>query len=258
MFDLVSGKVERPFQDRKLAPTLVSMAGHLFVATIVAVSLLSVTHELPPVPDMMAFVAPPPLPPPAPPPPAALHQSASAVGHIAIEEMPAPRAIAAPLTAPPAIAQESEAPETTDLSAQDGVEGGVAGGVAGGIVGGLVGGLVGGTLPIASPPPAPSPPAGPVHIGGLIKAPELIHKVQPTYPDLAVAARLGGVVILEATVGADGQVDSVRVLVSQNRLFDRAAIDAVKQWQYSPLVLNGTSVPFVLTVTVNFSVRQSP
>jgi outer membrane biosynthesis protein TonB len=38
-------------------------------------------------------------------------------------------------------------------------------------------------------------------------------------------------------------------------LLDKAAADAVKQWRYKPLVLNDVPVPFVLTVTINFSSR---
>jgi periplasmic protein TonB len=59
-------------------------------------------------------------------------------------------------------------------------------------------------------------------------------------------------VILEATVGADGTVDHVRVLRSEP-LLDNAAVDAVKQWRYSPLHLNGRAQPFILTVTVSFN-----
>ena len=76
------------------------------------------------------------------------------------------------------------------------------------------------------------------------------------YPHIAVLAKLSGVVILEATVGVDGGVMSTRVLQSRGPL-DKAALDAVKRWQYSPLVLNGIPTPFVLTVTLNFSLARS-
>ena len=98
---------------------------------------------------------------------------------------------------------------------------------------------MGGLLPpLPAPLPAPAPAPGPVRIGGQIKAPALLHRVEPVYPDVAVLAKLTGVVVLEATVGVDGKVMAVRVLQSRGPL-DRAAIDSVKQWQYSPLVLNG-------------------
>jgi TonB family protein len=61
-------------------------------------------------------------------------------------------------------------------------------------------------------------------------------------------------VILEAVVSTDGCVESITVLRSPHRLLERAAIDALRQWQYSPLVLNGTPVSFILTVTFSFKV----
>ena len=50
---------------------------------------------------------------------------------------------------------------------------------------------------------------------------------------------------------ARGQVEDVRILRSAP-LFDEAAVDAVKQWSYRPLLLNGVPTPFIVTVTLNF------
>jgi periplasmic protein TonB len=58
-------------------------------------------------------------------------------------------------------------------------------------------------------------------------------------------------VIIEATIGSDGRVQNARVLRSIP-LLDDAALDAVKQWQYVPTLLNGVPVPVVMTVTVQF------
>ena len=127
-----------------------------------------------------------------------------------------------------------------------GVEGGVPGGVEGGVPGGVVGGIVGG-LPQEAPPPA----AKLVRVGGQIKTPKLLKKVDPVYPELAKQARAGALIILEATVDATGHVQEVRVLRSAP-LFDEAAVEAVKQWAYRPLLLNGVPTPFIVTVTLNF------
>ena len=89
-----------------------------------------------------------------------------------------------------------------------------------------------------------------------MQAPALVKRVEPVYPDLALLAKATGIVILEATVNADGTVESVRVLRSV-KLLDQAAIEAVKHWKYSPLVLNGVPTPFVLSVTLNFSVKDT-
>ena len=156
------------------------------------------------------------------------------------------------IEAPAEIAPEVNRVATT--GAQGGVEGGVEGGVAGGIVGGIPGGVV--PPPPPPPPPAPAPRA-PVHVGGQITVPALVKRVEPTYPELASSAQLTGIVILEATVGTDGCVESVKVLRSRHPFLDRASVDALKQWQYSPLVLNGIKTPFVVTVTFNFSVQHS-
>jgi periplasmic protein TonB len=105
-----------------------------------------------------------------------------------------------------------------------------------------------------APPPLPPPPAKPKRVGGELQAPALIHRVEPDYPGVAVSAKVGGTVILEATVNEAGAVTDVTVLRSIP-LLDKAAIKAVRQWRYQPLELNGQPVPFILVVTVTFSLR---
>jgi len=92
----------------------------------------------------------------------------------------------------------------------------------------------------------------PVRVGEGIRAPTQIRKVQPIYPPIAQAARVQGIVILEATIGVDGRVADARILRSVP-LLDQAAIDAVRQWEYSPTLLNGKPVPVVMTVTQTFN-----
>ena len=131
---------------------------------------------------------------------------------------------------------------------------GVEGGVAGGTLGGIVGGLIDAPPPPPPPPPAPAAPQQPVRIGGQISAPELLQRVEPVYPEIAVIAKVTGTVILEAVVATDGTVESVKVL-RPVKFLEQAAIDAVRQWRYKPLILNGVPTPFVLTVTLTFSIR---
>ena len=76
----------------------------------------------------------------------------------------------------------------------------------------------------------------------------------PPLPPLAQQARVQGVVIIEARVDENGNVSDTRLLRSIP-LLDQAAVDAVKQWQYTPTLLNGAAVPVVMTVTINFSLR---
>src|SRR5947208_484661 len=84
---------------------------------------------------------------------------------------------------------------------------------------------------------APPPPA-PVRAGGASKSPAPGKHVDPIYPPIAQTARVQGIVILEATIGVDGRVTDVKVLKSVP-LLDQAALDAVRQWTYTPTTLNG-------------------
>ena len=146
-----------------------------------------------------------------------------------------------------------EAPK--EIKPETGIEAGFesnVGGVEGGIPGGVVGGITGG-IPEAPPPPPP-PPTQPVRVGGNIKTPTKVKDIKPVYPPIAQSARVQGVVIIEATIGADGSVQNARVLRSIP-LLDQAALDAVKQWQFTPTLLNGVPVPVIMTVTVQFTLQ---
>lgn len=78
----------------------------------------------------------------------------------------------------------------------------------------------------------------PVRAVGEIKLPKLIKKIDSVYPEIAKQARVEGIVMVEVTITGNGIVQSVRVLRSI-LLLDQAAIDAVKQYQYEPMVIGG-------------------
>ena len=63
-----------------------------------------------------------------------------------------------------------------------------------------------------------------------------------------------GIVIIEATIGPDGNVRDARILRSIP-LLDDAALQAVRQWQFEPTLLNGVPTPVIMTVTVNFRLQ---
>jgi TonB family protein len=90
-----------------------------------------------------------------------------------------------------------------------------------------------------------------VRVGGQIKPPTKIKDVQPVYPAIARSARVAGAVTIEATIGPDGKVIDATV-VRSIPLLDQAALDAVRQWEYTPTLLNGVPVPVLVTVTINF------
>jgi TonB family protein len=89
-------------------------------------------------------------------------------------------------------------------------------------------------------------------VGGDIKPPTRTKYVAPLYPQMARTAGVSGIVILEATIGPDGHVTELKVVRSQP-LLDQAAIEAVRQWEYTPTLINNTPVSVVMTVTVNFT-----
>jgi protein TonB len=95
-----------------------------------------------------------------------------------------------------------------------------------------------------------------VRIGGRLAPPKVVRRVEPVYPLLAVSARLSAIVILEAEVDERGRVRAVKVLRG-HPLLDEASIEAVRQWRYQPLLLNGEPTAFILTVTVAFNLRAS-
>src|SRR5262249_25097918 len=171
--------------------------------------------------------------PPPPPPPAAA-------------QAPKPQLDVNPAAAP----VEAPAEIKPETGVESGVKG-VVGGVEGGVVGGVSGGIVGGVSEAPAPPP---PPAPPTRGRGSIKAPQKIKDVKPTYPAIAQSARVQGVVIIEATIGPNGQVQEAKVLRSIP-LLDQAALDAVRQWVFTPTLLNGVPVPVIMTVTVNFTLQ---
>ena len=92
----------------------------------------------------------------------------------------------------------------------------------------------------------------PVRVGGVVKEPTVIKMTPPIYPPLASRARVSGLVVLEATLTAQGTVEQIRV-ISGHPLLIEAAIECVKQWQYEPTYLNGIAVPVILTAKVHFN-----
>jgi len=128
-------------------------------------------------------------------------------------------------------------------------------GVDGGVIGCCdIGGVIS-SGDLVVPPQPPPQPKDPVHVGGQISPPKKLTHVTPIYPPIALAARKEGLVILEALIGEDGSVRDVRVL-RPAPLFEEAAIAAVRQWRFSPTLLNGEPVPIVMTVTVGFTLER--
>ena len=230
MFDLYTGNL-RHMPHRTAFPILVSSGVQGTALAAVALMSFLVATELPAVPDVLAFVAelPAATPPPPPPPPRVA---------TAEPQLPPPNPAAAPIEAPAEITPEPVVLASNDFA---------------GVEGGLVTGVVGSVPALVEAPPPPPPPPKPelVRIGGQVQAPALTKRVEPVYPAIAQLAAIDGIVILEAIVDEQGHVQSVKVLRG-HALLAKAATDAVEQWEYEPLKLNGTPTPFQLTVSLWF------
>jgi protein TonB len=176
---------------------------------------------------------------------------------------PPPPALRAPLRRPvevrPTPSHELVAPPETavggrekglDLGLEGGVPDGMPGGVEGGVDGGIVGGIIGDLPQVTA-----APPVEPVRIGGLVRPPRRINYVAPEYPVLAQRARMRGVVIVEAIIGADGKVKEAKILRGIPML-DEAALTAVRRWVYTPTLIRGVPAPVVMAVTVTFDLTN--
>jgi TonB family protein len=113
------------------------------------------------------------------------------------------------------------------------------------------------------PPPVEPPRVEqPAHQGkrplkmseGVLQA-QLIFRVEPRYPPLAVQTRQSGTVVLHAMISRDGRINSLEV-VSGSPFFVPAALDAVRQWRYQPTLLNGEPVEVETTITVMFRLQR--
>lgn len=183
-----------------------------------------------------------PPPPPAPPPPAGATEAPKTV-------VQQPRIVEpTPLVAPKVVPKT--APDTAQNNTMAAPDLGEAGGVPGGMPGGVLGGVLGGTGAVPGPPAPPKNPAV-VRVGGNVKPPQLVQKIQPQYPTVARMAHVQGQVVIDAVISKNGSVISEHA-VSGPSLLVQSALEAVKQWKYKPTYLNGQPVDLAMEVTVDF------
>lgn len=104
---------------------------------------------------------------------------------------------------------------------------------------------------LASTSNIPKPSLATIRISQGVSQGLLIKRVQPTYPQAALAVHAQGAVEIEATVTKEGNVTNLKVLRGDSVLA-RAALDAVRQWRYKPYYLDGQPVEIQTQITVNF------
>jgi protein TonB len=216
----------------------------LALAVILIIPLL-VTPALPKALSGM-YLAPPP---PAAPPPAPVVQKIQVVKPqvrmIDQGRLVAPKSIPKQVT----LVKEEELPPDVPTS---GVSGGVVGGVPGGMTGGVLGGIIGGSSSAAPPPPPPKEVVPQrIQQGGEVEKSKLVNQVLPVYPHMAQQMRVQGIVRLHAVISKDGRVTELN-LVSGPPMLVQAAMDAVKQWRFSPTLLNTVPVEVECVFDVKF------
>jgi protein TonB len=155
--------------------------------------------------------------------------------------------VAAPAGAPDGVGPEAPfeaAAESADSTGTDGSAVGGEGGATGGD--GIGRGPDSGGHGTGGAPAARRLEAG-------IRPPRKVKDVRPEYPAGALRDQMRGTVVLDVTIGVDGRVVDAAVVRSIPEL-DRAALDAVRQWEFVPASLNGTPIAVIVTVIVNFSI----
>ncbi len=234
----------RTSQKRTTIGLILALVLHLSIGLYLVVAPLLTTGELPEIEVVSAFLVPPSPPPPSPPPPAAKKRSerSARIKPVQAQTNIETGRLVAPVEIPDEISEE----QLSDIGIEGGIPEGVEGGVPGGILGGVVGGILGDIIGDIAPP---------VRALGEIRPPKLIREVAPIYPEIARQARIEGIVIIEATTDIYGRVTSWQILRSIP-LLDQAAIDAVRQWVYEPMVINGKPRGVIFTVTVRFQLRD--
>ena len=98
--------------------------------------------------------------------------------------------------------------------------------------------------------------AVPGAMGGQILAPLRLTNVNPRYPESLRTTGTGGVVTLDALIGTDGNIQQVRTVSSPHPDLEAAAIEAVRQWQYTPTLLNCVPTEVPMKVTLRFNSQQ--
>ena len=280
-----SGKL-RNGKSKGWKATIAALGVHgLIIAFVVAMSAAAahkVAAEDKPIRAFLAHAAAPPPPPPPPPPAAAsstpkstpvvkptiVPQTSFVQPKIIPKDVPKVQPVQTAATDTNASSSNNE-PAGEPGGVPGGVAGGVVGGVQGGVVGGQVGGVLGGTLggtpggvvggtpggtgtEPAPAPPEPAKPEGPLRVGGDVKAPIVQQRVDPIYSDMARKTRVTGIVIVEAIINKNGEVEQVKVIKGLPMGLSESAVEAVRKWKFKPGTLNGEPVDVIFNLTVNF------
>jgi len=104
---------------------------------------------------------------------------------------------------------------------------------------------------MAASPNLPKPSLATLRISQGVSQGLLIKRVQPKYPQAALAAHAQGAVQIQASIDKEGSVVNLKVL-SGDPILAHAALEAVRQWRYKPYYLDGQPVEIETQITINF------
>lgn len=234
-------------------------------AGILALGLWGLGREViePPPPVRLVFIAPPPPPPPPlgvpegtapasvvqtlPPtvekPPVVVKPKPQPTPpkRLTVPKKTVPLRDIKPPEPPPVVESPAETPAEQPKGVATGSVEGVAGGVPGGVKSGTLGGVVGGTI------------AAPLRLDQVAQPPVVILRVPPHYPEVARRRSIQGRVVLEAIVDREGRIESDITVLQSAAMLDNAAIDALRQWRFTPgRDANGQTVRVILNVPIRF------
>jgi len=91
--------------------------------------------------------------------------------------------------------------------------------------------------------------------GGEVKEAVVLHRVEPVYPRVALAAHMNGTVVVRCIIGKDGVCRDAEIVTSTFAAFNQPAIDAVSQWRFAPGTYRGQVVLTYFELTVRFNVK---
>jgi TonB family protein len=116
------------------------------------------------------------------------------------------------------------------------------------------GGMLAVSVPKRVPPSTKPSPNGTarIHVAESTQRARLVRSEPPVYPPAALQSQISGLVRLEAMISADGRVESVRTL-SGHAVLAEAAAAAVRNWLYTPAVVNSKPVPVSAEIEINFA-----
>jgi protein TonB len=231
MFDdlVLSGKTKRT---HKSWTVLLSTIVQTLVLGVMILIPLIYTEALPKTLLSTFLVAPPP-PPPQPP-------AAAPVKAVRPKIIPTQSAVAPRVIPKNVEIVKDEAPDLVGVDGGFGITNNGSG---------PLNTILGG--PSGPAPPKPAAPAR-IKVGGQVQAAKMLHQTLPAYPAIAKTAHVAGTIVLHAIIAKDGTVQALEY-ISGPPLLMKAAMDAVRDWRYTPTQLNGDPVEVDTTISVVFS-----